>query len=192
MDESSGTKDTIIKIALSLFSRRGYEPTGIQEIVEAAGITKPTLYYYFGSKQGLLEVIVAEYGEVLLGIARKEADYHHDLVMNLTGFFRETLRFALERQDFFRLMMGLFFSAPETPAFAAGKKLREDRIGILEGLFATASRDHGNMKNRQKVYAESFLGLIQTWGVLAVNGEMEWGDHLLYRIIHQYMHGIFS
>jgi TetR/AcrR family transcriptional regulator len=89
-------------------------------------------------------------------------------------------------------MMGLFFSGPETPAFAAGKKLREDLIGILEDLFSAASHDHGNMKNRQKVYAESFMGLIQTWGILAVNDEMKPGDHLLYRIIHQYMHGIFS
>ncbi len=32
----------------------GYDAMGIQRIVEAARITKPTLYHYFGSKQGLL------------------------------------------------------------------------------------------------------------------------------------------
>jgi TetR/AcrR family transcriptional regulator len=181
-----------MKVALALFSRQGYESTGIQEVVTVAGITKPTLYYYFGSKQGLLEAIVAEYGKILAGIIRKEAEYHHNLVMNLSGLFRETLSFALEHPDFFRLMMGLFFSAPKTAAFAAGRKLREELVSILETLFTAASKDHGNMRDRQKIYAESFKGLLETWGILAVNNEIEMGDHIQYRIIHQYMHGIFS
>ena len=30
---------------------KGYDAVGVQEIVDTAGITKPTLYYYFGSKR---------------------------------------------------------------------------------------------------------------------------------------------
>jgi TetR/AcrR family transcriptional regulator len=192
MDIPQDTKGTIIEAALSLFSRRGYESTGVQEIADAAGITKPTLYYYFGSKQGLLEAVVTSYGETFTGIIRKEAEYRHDLVINLSGLFRETLCFALEHRDFFRLMMGLFFSAPETAAFAAGRKLREELVSILEALFIASAGDHGNMKNRQKIYAESFMGLLETWGILGVNNTIEMNNHLLYRIVHQYMHGIFS
>jgi TetR/AcrR family transcriptional regulator len=192
MDIPQDTRSTIIEAALSLFSRQGYEPTGVQEITETAGITKPTLYYYFGSKQGLLEAVVTTYGETLTGIIRKEAEYRHDLVMNLSSLFKETLCFALEHQDFFRLMMGLFFSAPETAACAAGRKLREELVSILEALFIAAAGDHGNMKNRQKIYAESFMGLLETWGILGVNNTIEMNNHLLYRIVHQYMHGIFS
>ncbi|MDR0386944.1 MAG: TetR/AcrR family transcriptional regulator [Treponema sp.] len=186
------TRSAITEAALALFARRGYESTGIQEVVDVAGITKPTLYYYFGSKQGLLEAVVAQYGAVLTGIIREEAEYRRDLAANLSGLFRETLGFALAHRDFFRLMMGLFFSAPETAAFAAGKKLREELVSILEALFTDAGRDHGNMKNRQKIYAESFMGLLETWGILAVNNGIQMEDQLRYRIIHQSMHGIFS
>ncbi|MDR0377564.1 MAG: TetR/AcrR family transcriptional regulator [Spirochaetaceae bacterium] len=186
------TRSAIIEAALALFSRRGYESATIQEVVDAAGITKPTLYYYFGSKQGLLEAVAAEYGTALTGIIRKEAEYRRDLVTNLSGLFRETLDFTLAHRDFFRLMMGLFFSAPETTAFAAGRKLREELVSILEALFTDAGRDHGNMKNRQKIYAESFMGLLETWGILTVNDEIHMEDHLRYQIIHQYMYGIFS
>jgi TetR/AcrR family transcriptional regulator len=56
------TRDRIIGTALDLFSRRGYEGTGIQEIVDGAGVTKPSLYYHFGSKQGLLEALAAGFG----------------------------------------------------------------------------------------------------------------------------------
>jgi TetR/AcrR family transcriptional regulator len=186
------TREAILVAALALFSRRGYESAGIQEITDTAGITKPTLYYYFGSKQGLLETLVGQYGGRLLEITRKGAEYRHDLGMNLSGLFRDTLQFALGNQDFFRLMKSLFSAAPETAGFAVGNRLRKELVSILERLFAAASGDHGNMKNRQKMYAESFMGLIETWGILAVNGEMTMTSHFQFKIIHQYMHGIFS
>ena len=40
-------KETIMTCALDLFYARGYDGVGVQEIADAAGITKPTLYYYF-------------------------------------------------------------------------------------------------------------------------------------------------
>lgn len=59
----SGSGDTtkrgsIMDAAVRLFSERGYNGVSVREITEAAGITKPTLYYHFGSKQGLCEAIL--------------------------------------------------------------------------------------------------------------------------------------
>ena len=51
-------RQLIIEKALELFCARGYDAVGVQEIAEQSGITKPTLYYYFGSKQGLMETIL--------------------------------------------------------------------------------------------------------------------------------------
>ena len=48
----------ILNAALDLFHARGYDAVGVQEIVERAGVTKPTLYYYFGSKLGLLKSLL--------------------------------------------------------------------------------------------------------------------------------------
>ena len=50
-------REAILSEALHLFYVRGYDAVGVQEIVDAAGVTKPTLYYYFGSKKGLLETL---------------------------------------------------------------------------------------------------------------------------------------
>src|SRR5215211_7966667 len=64
--KESGNRALILDRALGLFAARGYDAVGVQEIVEAAGVTKPTLYHYFGSKRGLLEALVAEHaGEFL-------------------------------------------------------------------------------------------------------------------------------
>ena len=46
-----------IQTAHRLFSEQGYEQTSLQQIAAAADTTVPTLYNYFGSKQGLLLAI---------------------------------------------------------------------------------------------------------------------------------------
>ncbi len=45
--------------ATRLFAERGYDRTSVQDIVEAAGVTKGALYHYFGSKDDLLQEIYA-------------------------------------------------------------------------------------------------------------------------------------
>ena len=48
------TKTELLTAALKLFATEGYENAGIQKIVDAVNVKKPTLYYYFGNKQGVL------------------------------------------------------------------------------------------------------------------------------------------
>ena len=43
-------REMIMRCAKTLFYAKGYDAVGVQEIVDKAGVTKPTLYYYFGSK----------------------------------------------------------------------------------------------------------------------------------------------
>ncbi len=192
MEMSYDTKTVILQKALSLFSRKGYDSVGIQEIVEEAKITKPTLYYYFGSKQGLLEAIISFWGRRFSALICTAADYRRDLVMNLTLLLRETVQFAKEESDYFRFQSSLFSSAPETAGHTASAGLRKEVLSAIETMFAQASQDHGNMRGREKIYSITFLGLIETCAHLALNSELDMGTHTEYRIIHQFMHGIFS
>ncbi|MEU9417785.1 TetR/AcrR family transcriptional regulator [Streptomyces sp. NPDC048272] len=62
--ESEGTGDApvprrLLAVATRLFAERGYDRTSVQEIVEAAGVTKGALYHYFGSKDDLLHEVYA-------------------------------------------------------------------------------------------------------------------------------------
>jgi len=52
--------DHLARTALKLFARKGYTATSVNEIVEAAGVTKPMLYYYFKSKEQLARHLVIE------------------------------------------------------------------------------------------------------------------------------------
>ena len=50
----------ILEAALSLFSEKGYEATSTREICELAGITKPTLYYFYKSKEGVYRALIED------------------------------------------------------------------------------------------------------------------------------------
>jgi len=52
------TRRQILSAALKLFADRGYAGTSVQHIVSTAKVTKPVLYYYFGSKAGLYQALV--------------------------------------------------------------------------------------------------------------------------------------
>ncbi|GLW27809.1 TetR/AcrR family transcriptional regulator [Actinoplanes regularis] len=48
------TKSEIRKVAIELFTERGYEATSLREIAERLGITKAALYYHFSSKESIV------------------------------------------------------------------------------------------------------------------------------------------
>lgn len=50
--------DRILQKALELFATKGYDATSVREICEAATITKPTLYHFYGSKEGVYRALV--------------------------------------------------------------------------------------------------------------------------------------
>ncbi|HZM78279.1 MAG TPA: TetR/AcrR family transcriptional regulator [Candidatus Limnocylindrales bacterium] len=55
------SKDKILEAALDLFAEKGYDATGVQEIVATAGVTKGALYHHFAAKEDILFEI---YGSV--------------------------------------------------------------------------------------------------------------------------------
>jgi len=57
-------RDKILEAALDLFAEKGYDATGVQEIVATAGVTKGALYHHFGAKEDILFEI---YGSVFAG-----------------------------------------------------------------------------------------------------------------------------
>ncbi len=60
------TRDHIIKTASDLFYKQGYNLTGINEIIEKAGIAKATLYAHFKSKDDLCIAYINDRDQSLL------------------------------------------------------------------------------------------------------------------------------
>ncbi len=56
--DDASVRQRLLAASVDLFTRKGYAATTVREIVEAAGVTKPVLYYYFASKEGLFRALM--------------------------------------------------------------------------------------------------------------------------------------
>ena len=57
-EQDEQTRARLLRAAVSVFDRKGYAAASVREIVEIAGVTKPALYYHFGSKEGVLTAVL--------------------------------------------------------------------------------------------------------------------------------------
>jgi AcrR family transcriptional regulator len=64
----------MLAVARRSFAKYGFEESSMDEIAEAAGISKPMLYNYFGSKGGLFYACVREEAEELFDAVRDAAN----------------------------------------------------------------------------------------------------------------------
>ena len=72
MPKSAGdARARILAAAYKLFYRRGFMRVGVDEIAEAAGVTKRTLYYHFASKDDVLAAVLEEQRPLVVDRVRK-------------------------------------------------------------------------------------------------------------------------
>ena len=142
-------KENILKCALDLFYAKGYDAVGVQEIVEKAGITKPTLYYYFGSKYGLLETLLTTKFQLFSTTLRQAAKYDGDVAATLNRVAFAYVKCAMSNQKFYMLLMSMFYLPRENEAYKAVKPLIREFFFIIKKIFQNAKEQLGNMNHRE-------------------------------------------
>jgi AcrR family transcriptional regulator len=192
MDSPLGNREQLLATALRLFAERGYEAVGVAELSEASGVTKPTLYHYFGSKRGLLDAIIAERGSPLLAAVRKASAKPDDVPLSLELIAFGLARLAREDRDFARLRLALAFAPPGSEGGAAAAAFNTALFDLVEAFFASAAAYHGNMRGRSRAYAATFIGTIDSYVGFFLAGRIELDEALLRGAVRQFMYGIFS
>ena len=83
---SAQTSDAIIAAATKLFLEQGYSKTNLEQVAKAAGVTKPTVYSHFGSKQALLKQVTAHNADRRVAEMSSELQPTDDVRLDLTRF----------------------------------------------------------------------------------------------------------
>jgi len=142
--------DRILQGALELFSAKGYEATSVREICEAAGITKPTLYHFYGSKEGVYRALVDGALDDFSRAVTRAMQAPGTAVERLQRVGRSYFERGRARRDLLRFIFGLVHnpatSAPRTdfPRFydeVVAQIAAEVESGVARGEFVPGRTD---------------------------------------------------
>lgn len=89
----------IIDAALHVFSQRGYHAAVVDEICERAGISKPMVYLYLGSKEGLFAACIRREGERMVAAFRDAARTGQSAELRLWAGLTAFFAFVAEHRD---------------------------------------------------------------------------------------------
>src|SRR5688572_33458245 len=111
------TRRRILEAALKRFAHCGYAGASVQDIVEAAGVTKPTLYYYFGSKAALYQALVDSAHDERFRLIQDGARHGQSLAEKLEEIIAALFAFLRDHRELMRIAFATAFAAPgEMPA----------------------------------------------------------------------------
>lgn len=86
-------QDLILEAALDVFSLHGFRGATIDQIAEAAGMSKPNLLYYFPRKEEIHKRLIAEMLEIWLA-PLKEMDSDGDPIPEIRSYIRRKLEMS--------------------------------------------------------------------------------------------------
>jgi AcrR family transcriptional regulator len=99
-------RQQLVAVALELFARRGYRATTMDDIAEAAGVTKPLVYQHFSSKRALYLELVNSIAQELLIAVRTGVMEAEGPRQQVEKGFAAYFRLVISREAEFRLLYG--------------------------------------------------------------------------------------
>lgn len=167
-------KDRIKEQSISLFERKGFSETSIQDIVEALNVTKGTFYYYYSSKEQLLMNIHKEYIVDLLERQRKIIDSGTSQKEKLKGIIHllisDIARNGNSGKVFFREMRHL----TEEHATDIKKRREQFRLTIEETIRRGMETGEFRKQLRADITALAVLGITNwTYQWFNTSGELK-------------------
>jgi AcrR family transcriptional regulator len=164
------TRQRILEAAYGLFYRVGFARAGVDEIADAAGVTKRTLYYHFRSKDDLLAAVLAEQSALALGrFRRHEAGQMRDPGRIVSAIFADLDRWSRKPgwtgAGFTRIAMELA-DMPGHPARIAARQHKAS----METWWTAALRNAGVSQSRARA-REIVLLMEGTMAMILISGD---------------------
>ena len=107
----SATRQLLLHAALKSFAERGYAATSVQEIVDAARVSKPALYYYFTDKADLFQALVDQAHDERYELMRNAARHGTTVGEKLEEIVAAIFEFSLRNRELMRLAFATAFAA---------------------------------------------------------------------------------
>ena len=190
--DDKSTKTELLETGLELFSHAPYEGVSVQEIVSRVQVKKPTLYHHFGSKLGFYMAVFDHYLTPFFEIILEKSIYKNDLVNNLNEIAKCTMEYMMAKPDVFWMVEHALClsSGAEHYRFVSERWEKVSKAVIL--MFNQAVAQHGNLRGKESLVMWMFLSAVRTSVHAVLRDYVPYTPDLPYKVVHQFMYGIFS
>lgn len=141
MDPVRDVKTCILTEATRLFARQGFGATSVREVVAAAGVTKPALYYYFSSKEALYLEVVGTQVRLLERVVSESLRGAGAPLERVAAFVDGYVNAGLASPDGVRVMMTAHHPGHEGPDLADVLTTYEETIRTLLTVLGEAQAE---------------------------------------------------
>ncbi len=187
-------RQMIMENALTLFAREGYEGCGVMKIVTESQVTKPTLYHYFGSKEGVLRSIYEFYFSEFLNKLAADIKYQDNLMIAISEIISLYTDFAYQSPDFYWLTAHLRRGPRESESYLIVADYHMRERDILENFMKDVSSVHMNLKGMEGQLTRNLhnliSGLVEEKILTGLGNKID--DHDITLLTKQFLYGIFS
>lgn len=136
--------ENLLAAAQSLFVRQGYRHTSVEQIAEATGLTKGSVYFYFGNKDRLLLAILDRVEKVVVdGMIERVAEAGPTAVDKMVAFVHGQASLGLDawEQVLLLILMSLEFAGQDHPIEARTREIYARMYGAVEDIIRDGRRD---------------------------------------------------
>ncbi|HTH07003.1 MAG TPA: TetR/AcrR family transcriptional regulator [Ilumatobacteraceae bacterium] len=152
---ASARREQILDVSVEVFARNGFHSTSMNDVAEAAGVTKPVLYQHFDSKRDLYLALLGEAGNRLRSaIAKAVAGASNGKEQTELGF-KAYFHWVAEDHDAFLLLFGSRANRDEESTTAIRRITAEAAAAIEPLIAADIDSEH------QRVLAHGLVGLAE-------------------------------
>jgi len=112
-EQNTGGRERLLAAAVRLFAAKGYAATSVRDILRAAEVTAPVLYYHFGNKEGLFLALVRD-GVEKVELARQKAfDEAATTVERIRGYCMASIAVRREFADLAWVVEAILSGPPD-------------------------------------------------------------------------------
>ncbi|MFF9430250.1 TetR/AcrR family transcriptional regulator [Streptomyces sp. NPDC014746] len=152
----------MVDAAVRCFARQGYQAASMDGIAELAGVSKPLVYLYLGSKEELFTTVIRqEAGELLAavaaGVGGPGTPPDERLWAGLLAFFT----YAAEHPDSWVVLSRQARTQGE-PCAGEAARMRDEIVGFVAGLLGEAAEGAGLVARDVDALAQALVGAAES------------------------------
>jgi AcrR family transcriptional regulator len=151
-------RQQLLDVAREVFARRGFHATSMDDIAEAAGVTKPVLYQHFPSKRSLYIELLTDTGDQLLRALTAATRNVESGRERVESGFLAYFRFVADSRASFRLLFSASIRTDPEFARVVDTVVQTAADIISELIEIPASDEH------RRVLANALVGMAESVG----------------------------